>query len=114
MSRKKTIDPAATFQSVRGAAEITGLSRYFIIKGCQEKGLRVPEDLSVIGFDDSMPARLITPELTTIAQNIRGKAAEGVQMLMHALEDAAFRNDHKVLEVRLTERSSVGMTYGKE
>lgn len=35
MSRKKTIDPAATFQSVRGAAEITGLSRYFIIKGCQ-------------------------------------------------------------------------------
>ena len=85
-----------------------------IIKGCQEKGLRVPEDLSVIGFDDSMPARLITPELTTIAQNIRGKAAEGVQMLMHALEDAAFRNDHKVLEVRLTERSSVGMTYGKE
>lgn len=84
-----------------------------IVKGCQERGFRVPEDLSVIGFDDSMPARLITPELTTIAQNIRGKAAQGVQMLMHALEDATFRNDHKVLEVRLTERRSVGRN-GKE
>ena len=36
MSRKKTIDKEATLQSVRGAAEITGLSRYYILKGCQD------------------------------------------------------------------------------
>ena len=35
MSRKK-IDPDATMQSVRGAAELTGLSRYYILNGCKD------------------------------------------------------------------------------
>ena len=78
-----------------------------IVKGCEERGMRVPEDLSVIGFDDSMPARLITPELTTVGQDIRKKANLGVQMLFHAMEDASFRDAHQVLDVKLVERQSV-------
>ena len=78
-----------------------------IVKGCEERGMRVPEDLSVIGFDDSMPARLITPELTTVGQDIRKKANLGVQMLFHAMEDASFRDEHQVLDVKLVERQSV-------
>ena len=78
-----------------------------IVRGFQERGLRVPEDLSVIGFDDSMPARLITPQLTTVAQDIRQKAATGVRQLFRAMEDARFRSEHAVLDVRLVERQSV-------
>ena len=78
-----------------------------IVKGCQERGMRVPEDVSVIGFDDSMPGRLITPELTTVGQDIRKKASLGVQMLLHAIEDSSFRNEHRVLDVKLLERQSV-------
>ena len=78
-----------------------------IVKGCEERGMRVPDDLSVVGFDDSMPARLITPELTTVGQDIRKKAGMGVQMLLHAIEDASFRKDHQVLDVKLVERQSV-------
>lgn len=78
-----------------------------IVRGFQERGLRVPEDLSVIGFDDSMPARLITPQLTTVAQDIRQKAATGVSQLFRAMEDARFRSEHAVLDVRLVERQSV-------
>ena len=78
-----------------------------IVRGFQERGLRVPEDLSVIGFDDSMPARLITPQLTTVAQDIRQKAATGVSQLFSAMEDARFRSEHAVLDVRLVERQSV-------
>ncbi len=36
MSRKKTIDTTAPFQSIRGAAEITGLSKNYIFQGCQD------------------------------------------------------------------------------
>ena len=36
------------------------------MKAVQENGLRVPEDISIIGFDDIESARLVTPELTTI------------------------------------------------
>ena len=78
-----------------------------IIKGCQERGLQIPQDLSVIGFDDSMPARLITPGLTTVAQNIRGKAELSVKMLMQAIEDPSFRNDCRVMDVKVKERQSV-------
>ena len=78
-----------------------------IIKGFQERGIQVPGDLSVIGFDDSMPARLITPGLTTIAQNIWDKAEQSVDMLMHAIDDPSFRNAYKVLGVKVKERQSV-------
>lgn len=81
-----------------------------IVKGCQERGMRVPSEISVIGFDDSMPARLITPELTTIGQDIREKAATGVRLLLHAIEDDAFRSEHIVLDVNLVERQSVQKT----
>ena len=78
-----------------------------IIKGCQERGMQVPGDLSVIGFDDSMPARLITPELTTVAQDIREKASLSVSMLMNAIEDPSFREEYRILDVWVKERRSV-------
>lgn len=78
-----------------------------IIKGCQERQIQVPRDLSVIGFDDSMPARLISPGLTTVKQNIREKADLSVKMLMRAIEDPSFRNEHLVMNVAVKERQSV-------
>ena len=78
-----------------------------IIKGCQERGMQIPRDLSVIGFDDSMPARLITPGLTTVAQDIREKANLSVSMLINAIEDPAFRDEYKILDVWVKERQSV-------
>ena len=78
-----------------------------IIKGCQERGMQIPRDLSVIGFDNSMPARLITPGLTTVAQDIREKANLSVSMLINAIEDPAFRDEYKILDVWVKERQSV-------
>ena len=78
-----------------------------IIKGCQKRGIQGPQDLSVVGFDDSMPARLITPGLTTVAQDIREKANLSVQMLMRAIEDPSFRDEYRILPVKVKERQSV-------
>ena len=85
-------------------SDVTALG---VIEGLTQCGMRVPEDISVVGFDDSMPARLITPELTTIAQDIRKKASTGVQLLLQAIENPSFRNEHTVLDVKLVERKSV-------
>ncbi|HEV2471713.1 MAG TPA: LacI family DNA-binding transcriptional regulator [Chthonomonadales bacterium] len=48
-----------------------------VYQAARERGLRIPEDLSVVGFDDSLPARVASPALTTIRQdpNQMGKAA---------------------------------------
>lgn len=53
-----------------------GISIFF------SQGLRVPEDISVAGFDDNVYARLSRPTLTTVRQNPSEKGQEAVRLLM--------------------------------
>ena len=75
----------------------------------QSRGVRIPEDISVAGFDDLIYARLARPKLTTMNQNIGKKAQMAVEALL-ALRD---KNAEKVaqelhvLPVKLVERESV-------
>ena len=46
------------------------------------RGLRVPEDLSVVGFDDLTIARYVTPPLTTVRQPLNEMAAGAVRMVL--------------------------------
>ena len=58
-----------------------------VIQSCSKLGIRVPEDLSVIGFDDISASACYTPALTTVRQpNLEGAEA-GIQMLMNRLEN---------------------------
>jgi LacI family transcriptional regulator len=47
-----------------------------------ELGLRVPEDLSVIGFDDTLAARTTVPQLTTVRQPLREMGHQAVEILL--------------------------------
>ena len=78
-----------------------------IMQGCQENGLTVPGDISVVGFDNSSPSTIVTPRLTTVNQFIRKKAECAVEMLMRAMEDPDYRSDLKVMDVDLVKRGSV-------
>ncbi|MBP3646744.1 MAG: LacI family DNA-binding transcriptional regulator [Clostridia bacterium] len=78
-----------------------------VIKACQAGGLQVPRDMSVVGFDNSSPSRLITPGLTTIAQDVRQKAEYVVNMLLRAIGDSKYREDHIMMDVELVTRESV-------
>lgn len=57
-----------------------------ILQAAQELGLRVPEDLSVVGFDDTPFARVLSPRLSTIRQPLEQMATEAVGMLMTWME----------------------------
>ena len=70
-------------------------------------GLRVPEDISVLGFDDLPIASLVAPRLTTIAQDMDLKATSAVDMLMRHIRDRSLPPERETLEVRLVERESV-------
>ena len=52
-------------------------------------GLRVPEDVAVVGFDDLPPARTTSPPLTTVRQDIEQVAADAVTRLVELVEDAS-------------------------
>lgn len=45
------------------------------------RGLRVPEDISIIGFDDALPAQLVTPPLTTVRQPLAELGRTAVSLL---------------------------------
>jgi LacI family transcriptional regulator len=56
-----------------------------VIAEAHRRGLDVPRDLTVVGFDDSLIASTIWPELTTIQQPIARMAAEAIDMLVAAV-----------------------------
>jgi DNA-binding LacI/PurR family transcriptional regulator len=53
-----------------------------VIEAARRHQLRVPEDLSVVGFDDIPAAKLITPELTTAKQPLREKGRLAISSLL--------------------------------
>ena len=55
---------------------------------CRRAGLRVPEDVSVVGFDDLPIASLLTPSLTTVRQPARALGMEAVKLLLSLVDGA--------------------------
>ncbi len=55
---------------------------------CRQSGLRVPEDISVVGFDDMPLASLVTPSLTTVRQPAKELGMEAVKLLLGVVEGA--------------------------
>ena len=100
---------------------ITAIATYndYMAAGCmallQENGIRIPEDMSVIGFDDGHIARYIYPRLTTIRYPIQIMANQAVNLsLKLASRDAEEeQKEHKLFIPILVRRSSVGCISSK-
>lgn len=56
-----------------------------VLKVCREKGIKVPEELKVVGFDDVSIAELCSPSITTIRQPIREMAESAVSLMVQAV-----------------------------
>jgi len=91
------------FTAVAAMADILAFG---IMEGLRQEGKRVPEDISVIGFDNLQECLYTHPKLTTISQNIEEKAERVAKKLMEMMngntEVESERND-----VILVERESV-------
>jgi DNA-binding LacI/PurR family transcriptional regulator len=67
---------------------------------------RVPEDVAVIGFDDSSPALAARPALTTIRHPLEDMAAEAIRLLVSRIDDPSTRLTSVIFEPRLVKRDS--------
>jgi LacI family transcriptional regulator len=72
----------------------------------QELGLRVPEDLSVIGFDNLPESMLCTPPLTTVEQRIHEMGARAMEMLVRLIRGEPLDRTHVTLDTRLVVRQT--------
>jgi LacI family transcriptional regulator len=91
--------PTAVFGCNDGAA-------YRTVEVCRELGIRVPGDLSVIGFDDIASAASFDPPLTTIRQPISEIGSNAVEMLCAQIEGSTRQVEHRLLPVELVQRRS--------
>lgn len=78
------------------------------------RGLRVPEDLSIVGFDDIGVSRATTPRLTTVRQPLQEMGRTAVTMLMRQLDGHAHEALSLELETRLVVRDSTGPAPGTD
>ena len=90
------------------------------MKGLSEAGVKVPEDISIIGFDDLEIAKYLVPGLTTVKQRISAKGEEAVNLLVTGMNQEELPGQDVILPVHVVERDSVientkaeGSIYGK-
>ena len=71
-----------------------------------QHGRRVPQDVAVVGFDDSPPALACRPQLTTIRQPIEDMAAEMTRLLLAHIEDPGREPTSVIFDPTLVVRAS--------
>lgn len=81
------------FTAVLAFDDLTALG---VVRGLTEAGLRVPEDCSVMGFDDVFPAEVATPAMTTIRQPLREMGLKAAQRVLNALKSGAQQEKARV------------------
>lgn len=90
--------------AIVAAADILAIGA---IKGLYNSGLRVPEDMSIIGFDDLEISQYLAPGLTTIRQQISLKGQRAVELLLEHIADPSLSKQEEILPLKLIERGSV-------
>lgn len=73
----------------------------------QRKGLRVPEDISIIGFDATTPSNMVYPRLTAIRQNVELLAEVSVNTLLDLVEQRKNVPHRLILDVEIQSGGTV-------
>jgi LacI family repressor for deo operon, udp, cdd, tsx, nupC, and nupG len=79
-----------------------------VLSAAETHGIRVPEDLSVVGFDDIRFSQYVRPRLTTVRSPFDCLAQVGVELLFERLADRDAPARTEVLPVELVVRESAG------
>ena len=77
-----------------------------VVEAARVRGLRVPEDLSVVGFDDTQMARLSSPPLTTVRQPLRQMGAVALRTAVQLGTGTKVDFSHVELATELVVRDS--------
>ena len=76
------------------------------LQAARARGLRVPEELSVVGYDDTEQASIVTPTLTTVRQPLEELGRTAVSLLTRLLERQRVEALHVELATKLVVRDS--------
>jgi DNA-binding LacI/PurR family transcriptional regulator len=79
----------------------------YALPAIRDRGLRVPQDVSLIGFDDIPTAGVSYPPLTTVRQPYHTISRVAVEVLLSQIRGDVDTPQHRFLAAELVERGSV-------
>jgi len=97
------LEKGRDFTALFAAADVMAIGA---IRALRDKGLRVPEDVSVIGFDGLSISSYLVPQLSSVAQPAKRIARQGVELLIAQIEEGR-EAAHETVPFELWERESV-------
>lgn len=100
-------DIALSSKKFTAVGVMSDVSACGIIDGLRQCGLSVPQDISVIGFDNLPICSLSVPKLTTISQDIETKARKSGDLLFKMMKEKTELTVFEKSPVKLVERDSV-------
>jgi LacI family transcriptional regulator len=77
-----------------------------VVETARTRGLRVPEELSVVGFDDTLLARVASPPLTTVRQPLREMGGVALRTALRLADGEKLDSHHVELATELVVRDS--------
>lgn len=85
---------------------LTDVTAVGVVHAAAEKGVRIPEDLSIVGYDDLPIASYTVPPMTTIAQPLVKMGQVAAQVLIQSINDPESAPERAVLPTKLVVRES--------
>lgn len=83
-----------------------------VLNRCYHKGIAVPRQLSIVGFDDVRPASYVNPPLTTVRQPLQEMGRTAMKMVLRLIDKQPVQN--ALLDCELVVRASVAPPRGDE
>ncbi len=80
---------------------------YTLVNQLRSKGLKVPDDISVVGYDNHIYSTISTPRITTIDANSYEMSSHAVDIIIKKINDNSFRCGRVLITGKLVERDSV-------
>ena len=86
---------------------VNDINAIYGFKAATDKGLKIPDDLSFVGFDDIDMARISSPPLTTIRVYKEEMGSIAVRNILKIIDNRSAANSNTVMPIKLIERNSV-------
>ena len=78
-----------------------------VISSLRSKGVRVPEDISVVGYDNYTVSSICIPTITTVEVDLEKMSAASVDLIVKKLDDPSYSAGRVIISGRLIEKNSV-------
>ena len=101
-SARELVERFPKTDGIVAANDMVALSTYRVLTEC---GKKVPDEISIVGFDDIGICRLVTPAITTVRQPISAMGKKAIEIICKSIKSEPYERDN-VFEVELIERDT--------